>query len=212
MSPDFVVPEMTADMESLARAIAPHLSGLRGLELREQLADDVRKANDIEICMLPDLWSKPGVRHVLDLGAGYGRGCVLARRAWPDADIVAYDGDGTSSPYDELCPRGDTYYGNLDAMRAFLNANDCDADIIDARRTMLAELGTFDVILSFYSVGYHWRLDDFAGDLAALSRPGTMLALHTPSSGKPPRLDGWSTSDRRPSFPHVSLWTMTRTS
>ena len=123
--------------------------------------------------MRPILDSLPKPRRILEIGPGLGRSLVFFTRKldWRDAELHAYEGEGPATRNTKLGPRFEgSFCGNFAALKTALDFNGINRVAIhDAKRVPLPELPRpFDLIYSFYSVGFHWSLEHFLDDILAL--------------------------------------------
>ncbi len=114
-------------------------------------------------------------RRVLELGPGLGRSAVFLKRrlGWEEVPFDLFEGEGPRRKYPLLAARGpDSFCGDFACLEAVLAHNGVrNARIVDAGRTRgrLAGLsGPYDLVYSFYGVGYHWRLEDFWAEIVPL--------------------------------------------
>jgi hypothetical protein len=129
---------------------------------------------------------RPG--KILEIGPGLGRSAVFFSKqfGWHESQIHLYDADGAATRYKQkYYSTGkpvlrESFCGNLALLRALLDYNQVsNYSIFDARQTALTELpGPYDLIYSFYSIGFHWSLELFLDDLVPLMHERT-LALFT---------------------------------
>jgi hypothetical protein len=99
--------------------------------------------------------------------------------------------------------RPDSFYGNLSILRQVLAYNGIqNVTVFNARDYSLSQLpGPYDFIYSFYSIGFHWALDDYLTDILALMSDRAVAAFSTPLEFKlsaqvaqvPHRLIEWNT-------------------
>jgi hypothetical protein len=128
-------------------------------------------------------------KKVLEIGPGLGRSAVFfyKKLGWQESEIHLFDGDGSSvTMYKQKYYRvgkeslQNSFCGNLGLLRALLDFNQIrNYTLFDAKRTALAELpGPYDLIYSFYSIGFHWSLELYLDDLLPLMHENT-LAIFT---------------------------------
>ncbi|MEM9557618.1 MAG: class I SAM-dependent methyltransferase [Acidobacteriota bacterium] len=128
--------------------------------------------------LAPVLQSMPRPTRVLDIGPGMGRSAAFFKKQldWRDVPFHLYDGDGSSTRYTIAGPRfEDSFCGDLDALRLVLEHNGIEAfEIFDAHQpeNALVKLpGPYDLIYSFFAVGWHWSIEHFLDDLERLLSP-----------------------------------------
>jgi hypothetical protein len=114
-------------------------------------------------------------RRVLELGPGLGRSVVFLKKklGWEEVPFDLFEGEGPRRKYPLSAPRAaDSFCGDFAALRAVLDYNGItQAEIVDAAASggRLAGLpGPYDLIYSFYGVGFHWRLEDFWDEIRPL--------------------------------------------
>jgi hypothetical protein len=94
---------------------------------------------------------------------------------WRGSQLHAYEGNGQKTKYTFIGPRfEDSFCGNIAKLRHGLEFNSVrDVTIFDASRVSLPNLpGGYDLIYSFYSIGFHWSLEHFLADLLPLLDDG----------------------------------------
>lgn len=117
-------------------------------------------------------------RKILEVGPGLGRSAVFFTKqcGWLESQLHLYDATGSSTKYKQKYYEAEkdrlreSFCGNLPLLRAILDYNQItNYMIFDAEQTSLAQLpGPYDLIYSFYSIGYHWSLESFLDDLLPL--------------------------------------------
>ncbi|MEZ5331803.1 MAG: hypothetical protein R2991_07065 [Thermoanaerobaculia bacterium] len=114
-------------------------------------------------------------RRVLEIGPGLGRSTVFLKRrlGWEDVPFDLFEGNGPAHRYPLLAPRSaDSFRGDLEALAAVLEHNGTrEWRLIDAgpRGGRLVDLEPpYDLVYSFYGVGFHWRLEDFWEEILPL--------------------------------------------
>jgi hypothetical protein len=157
----------------------------------------------------PLFHSAPKPAKVLEIGPGMGRSLAFFTKklGWDDAEIHAYEGEGSSTKYTMLGPRfEDSYCGSISALRYVLEFNGIrNVTIFNARDMRLNELpGPYDLIYSFYSIGFHWSLEHFLDDLLSLMGARSIAVFTTPQNFRPfPRLGDlhYRIIDWKPAWP-----------
>jgi hypothetical protein len=124
---------------------------------------------------------------VLEIGPGVGRSVVFFKKklGWDRSSFHLYEATGYSTKYMLLGPRfRDSFCGNIDLLMATLKYNGvCNASVFDARIWNLADLpGPYDLIYSFYSIGFHWSLEYFLNDISALMHQRTIAIFTVPDN------------------------------
>lgn len=114
-------------------------------------------------------------RKVLDIGPGLGRSTIFFKKhlGWPDVPFHLYESTGRSTKYTQAGPRfDDSFCGNLEILQSILAYNEIENfEIFDARSmgSSLAALpGPYDLIYSFFAVGFHWSIGNFLDELLGL--------------------------------------------
>ena len=120
----------------------------------------------------PFLSRIPSDTNILEIGPGMGRSLVFFAKklGWRGNQLHAYEGNGQMTKYTFLGPRfEDSFCGNITELRRVLDFNGIrDVTIFDAGTTSLQKLpGSYFLIYSFYSIGFHWSLEHFLDDLLA---------------------------------------------
>ncbi len=127
--------------------------------------------------LAPLFESLPRPAKVLDIGPGLGRSAVFLKKklGWEDVPFHLYEGEGPRTRYTRLGRRSsDSFCGDLAGLARVLEHNGIgDFEIFDAGRLdyRLDRLpGPYDLIYSFYGVGFHWSLEHFWGEVLGLLR------------------------------------------
>jgi hypothetical protein len=124
--------------------------------------------------LAPALQSREKPKRVLEIGPGMGRSAVFFTKqfGWQESEFHLFDGNGTSTKYKyKRGPRfEDSFCGNLKLLSTLLDYNGLtNYKIIDAQETALANVdGPYDLIYSFYAIGFHWSLEHFIDDISRL--------------------------------------------
>lgn len=148
---------------------------------------------------------------VLDIGPGLGRSAVFLRAAlgWEAAEFHLYEGSGSETRYTRSGPRfEDSFCGDLEALETVLRYNGMERfRIFDAHElgARLAGLpGPYDVLYSFYAIGFHWSIDLFLDEILDLmhDRSVAVFTLHyrSPDLGRAAELPHREVAFR-PSWP-----------
>jgi len=121
------------------------------------------------------LRSLPRPRKVLEIGPGMGRSVVFLKRKleWETVPFHLYEGNGPKQKYPLLARRRhDSFCGDLVALRQVLEHNEItDYEIFDAGEhggRLDGLPGPYDLVYSFYGIGFHWSLEGFWPELRAL--------------------------------------------
>jgi SAM-dependent methyltransferase len=116
---------------------------------------------------------------ILEIGPGLGRSVVflVGKLGWRNARFDLYEGNGEARKYPLNAPRSaDSFCGDLVQLRRVLDHNRIenyrlhDAAEVGGRLDGLP--GPYDLVYSFYGVGFHWSLADFWPEIRGLLAPG----------------------------------------
>lgn len=129
-------------------------------------------------------------KRILEIGPGMGRSLVFFSKklGWQDAEVHAYEGQGTTTKYTNMGPRfQDSFCGNIDMLRYVLKYNGIDnVTILNAQEHQIAELpGPYDLLYSFYAIGFHWSLEHFLDDLLPLLHDKSIALFTVPNEFTP---------------------------
>ncbi len=131
--------------------------------------------------LAPLLESLPRPTRVLEVGPGLGRSVVFLKKklGWEDVPFHLYEGEGRRTRYTRLGRRSSaSFCGDLAGLRRVLEHNGVgafeifDAEKLDHRLDRLP--GPYDLVYSFYGVGFHWSLEHFWGEIAGLLAEGSV--------------------------------------
>lgn len=145
--------------------------------------------------MAPLFRSMPKPTRILEIGPGMGRSLVFFSKklGWEGSEIHAYEGEGKSTKYTELGPRfADSFCGNIDALRSVLEFNGIrNVTLFNSQDVKLPHLpGPYDLLYSFYSIGFHWSLEHFLDDLLPLLHERSVAVFTVPQEFRPfPKLE-----------------------
>jgi hypothetical protein len=189
MEPVFHAPPLTPALLAAIKLISPRLKLAQDEVSRRVWEQEQNGTCWSEYEALHALLShieKP--RKILEIGPGLGRSVVFFCRkfGWQDSEMHLYDADGSATKYKQKYYDAgkdslrDSFSGNLGLLRSLLNYNRIsNYTIFDAGQMALAELpGPYDLLYSFYSIGFHWSLELFLDDLLPLMHDRT-LAIFT---------------------------------
>jgi hypothetical protein len=191
----FRAPPLTPEFAAAIKLISPHLD-LAGREKHRAFweADQNGTCWGEYEALAPLFRVLPTPKKVLEIGPGMGRSLVFFSKklGWAGSDIHAYEGDGTATKYTFLGPRfEDSFCGNIQALQTVLDFNGVrNVRVFNAREVRLADLpGPYDLLYSFYSVGFHWSLEHFLDDLLPLLHDRSVAIFTVPLDFQPfPRL------------------------
>jgi hypothetical protein len=178
----------TPEMVNAIRLIAPHFEFAADEESRHVWEKDQNSScwNEYE-ALAPVLGRLPIPPKVLEIGPGLGRSVVFFNQklGWKSTAVHLYEGDGHSTKYTLLGPRFRySFCGNIKVLTDTLEYNAVrNVTVFDARRWKLIDLpGPYDLVYSFYSIGFHWSLEYFLDDIAALMHQKTIAIFTVPES------------------------------
>lgn len=181
----FRSPPLDADLVRAIKAITPQFS----LRLDEtsrhvwELSQNGSSWAEYE-ALEPLLQTLGEPARILEIGPGMGRSVIfLARKlGWSRARFDLYEGDGAARKYPLNAPRSaDSFCGDLAQLRRVLEFNALtgyrlfDAAELGGRLGSLP--GPYELLYSFYGVGFHWSLADFWDEIRALMAPGAVAAF-----------------------------------
>ncbi len=184
--PLFRAPPFTPELVKAISRIAPQYP-LRADEMSRLYWQTEQNATCLGECQALDAElgrAKP--KRILEIGPGLGRSVVyfMRRYSWDESAFDLYEGEGTRTRYTTLGPRfRDSFCGNFKQLRTVLEFNGVKRHrLFDARKTALGELpGEYDLLYSFYSIGFHWKLEHFWDELAPLlSKKGKAIFIVAP--------------------------------
>jgi len=188
----FLAPPLTPELAAAILLISPQLRGAKPEDFRELWQKEQNGECWGEYEALEPVFAQARIEKVLEVGPGMGRSAVFFSKklGLPSSQMHLYEGDGCSTDYAKRGERSnDSLCGNLDILRSVLDYNGCgDARIFDARQTKLAELpGPYDLVYSFYSIGFHWSLEHFLDDLIPLMHEKSLavFTVHADFKGLP---------------------------
>ena len=124
---------------------------------------------------------------ILEIGPGLGRSVIFFNKVldWMDAEFHLYEGNGTQARYSMLGERNNnSFCGNLPILKQLLEFNGIknfkffDASQIGLNSTDLPHF--YDLIYSFYSVGFHWSLEYYLEDLLTLMHQNSLAIFTVP--------------------------------
>jgi hypothetical protein len=192
----FRAPPLTRELVAAIKLISPHC------DFTPHEKDRVFwEAEQNGICwgeyeaLAPLFRSMPKPSKILEIGPGMGRSLVFFSKklGWESCRVHTYEGEGDTTRYTLLGPRlDDSFCGNFDALRAVLAYNGIrNVAIFDAADVQLAGLpGPYDLIYSFYSVGFHWSLEHFLDDILSLMHDRSVAVFTIPQGFRPfPQLE-----------------------
>ncbi len=199
------VPPLDPAFVSALKLIAPQYESLQTDE-RSRLfweRDQNSACSTEDAALGPLLHAMPPPRRILEIGPGLGRSAVfLSKRYFPTARFDLFDATGHTTKYElEGSRYEDSFCGNLDVLRRCLEFNQVrDFSIINASATgghLQPPAQKYDLIYSFYAVGFHWSVDHWLDEILGACHDATLCVLMVPSHYQP--------SPRIASLPHAIL-------
>lgn len=155
--------------------IEPHMRLSTSEKCRDYFEAEQNLSSRNDYTVLEPYLKRITPNKVLEIGPGLGRSVVYFTKKlnWNSAqfDLLEGEGDDLDIKYTQWGPRfEDSFCGDFTTLRNVLNHNNIqNYNIIDAYQTKLGDLsGPYDLIYSFYSVGFHWSLEYFLDDILRL--------------------------------------------
>lgn len=182
----FRSPPFTPEFAAAARRITPqfHLAADEASREIWELSQNGSSWGELEV-LEPILRRLSEPRRVLEIGPGLGRSAVFFKKrlGWQQVPFDLYEGEGEATKYTADGPRfEDSFCGDFAALQAALEFNGIEAATIEdaaAHGYRLSDLpGPYDLVYSFYAVGYHWSLEHFLDEILELMTP-TALGIFT---------------------------------
>jgi hypothetical protein len=185
LEPVFHAPPLTPELLAAIKLISPRLKLVQDEKSRRIWEKEQNGTCWSEYEALRPLLSRIETpRKVLEIGPGLGRSVVFFSKqfGWQESEIHLFDADGAATKYKQKFYDADkhslkdSFCGNLGLLRSLLNYNQVsNYTIFNARQTALAGLpGPYDLMYSFYSIGFHWSLELFLDDLLPLMHDRTL--------------------------------------
>jgi len=206
----FRAPPLTPELVSAIKLISPHCDFPASDKYRSVWEADQNGACWGEYEALESLFRTiPKPTKILEIGPGMGRSLVFFSKklGWDNSDIHAYEGEGSATKYTVLGPRfEDSFCGNIGALRYVLEHNRIhNVTVFNARDVRLKELpGPYDLLYSFYGLGFHWSLEHFLDDLRPLLHDRSVAIFTVPGRFQPfPGLEtcSYRIIDWKPAWP-----------
>jgi hypothetical protein len=186
----FRLPPLTPELVAAVKLIAPHLD-LEPIEEHRAVweADHNGACWDEYEALQPVFDAMPKPRKVLEIGPGMGRSLVFFSKklGWDNTELHAYEGEGKATKYTMRGPRSqDSFCGNINVLQQMLRFNGVNTRVFNAREVDLRKLpGPYDLVYSFYAVGYHWSLEHFLYDILAVMAAGGTGIFTVPPNFRP---------------------------
>lgn len=175
----FRAPPLDEELIAAVKAITPQFSLRPDEESRKvwELSQNGSSWAEFE-ALAPLFESMEEPERVLEIGPGMGRSVVfLARKlGWSRAGFDLYEGDGAARKYPLNAPRSaESFCGSLSQLRRVLTFNEIEnyrlVDAADSGFRLSGIGGPYQLIYSFYGVGFHWSLADFWSEIRELMSP-----------------------------------------
>lgn len=182
----FRAPPMTPELLAAIKLISPQFEFTASEKSRLVWEADQNGGCWGEYEALTPLFrSIPKPDKILEIGPGMGRSLVffIKKLDWENSEVHAYEGEGNTTKYTNLGPRfDDSYCGNLDVLRHVLDFNGIsNVTMFNAQNIGMKELpGPYDLLYSFYSIGFHWALEYFLDDLLPLMHDRSIAIFTVP--------------------------------
>jgi hypothetical protein len=184
----FLAPPFTQEVAAAVSLISTRLAFYGDERSRLLCQREANAMSEREYEALAPLFEQmPKPQRVLEIGPGLGRSVAYfsKRCVWGEpAEVHLYDANGTQTKYKEKhhdrppqWPDVSSFCGNLPLLRSFLDFNHIgNYRICDAAELPLRQLpGPYDLIYSFFSIGFHWSLEFYLDDLEPLLGKSSVL-------------------------------------
>jgi len=187
----FRSPPLTPELIAAIKLISPHCDFAPTEKHRSFWEADQNGACWSEYeALSPLLGALRKPKKILEIGPGMGRSLVFFSKTlgWQDSEIHAFEGNGTTTRYTVLGPRfQDSFCGNIKVLQDILRFNGVNnVRVFNAQEFSLAQLpGPYDLLYSFYSIGFHWSLEYFLDDLLPLLHENSVALFTVPSNFQP---------------------------
>jgi len=201
-------PPMTRKLRAAIKSISPQFDLGLAERYRAYWESDQNGASWSEYEALKHvLVSVPKNGKILEVGPGLGRSMVFFAKKLGWSNLYAFEGNGTKTKYTDLGPRfEDSFCGDIEMLRHCLEFNGLNnVTIFDASKMKLGEIpGKYDLLYSFFSIGFHWSIEHFMDDiLHLLKKDGVGVFTTTQAFVPPPCFDRvhYEIIDYTPSYP-----------
>lgn len=181
-------PPFTKEIAKAVMEISPHYY-FRATEKSREIYETDQNATcwgEYE-ALIPYLSKISTPNKVLEMGAGFGRSAVFFKKMldWKDTELHLYEGEGAKGKYPMLGKKSDySFRSNISVLRQILDFNNITNYKIIEPQTVEFKLsklpGPYDIIYSFYAVGFHWALEHFFDDIFELMHEKTLVFLTIP--------------------------------
>lgn len=180
----FRIPPFSDDIRKAYQLITGQFDLKVGEECRRFLERDQNGACWGEYSLISEYLTSIGMRRpekVLEIGPGMGRSVVFFKKkfGWEDVSFHIYEGNGEKFTDVVLGPRSPEYFcGNIPILEKILEYNEIrNYEIFNAKELnfRIDNLpGPYDIIYSFYSVGFHWNLEHFIDEISKIMHEKTV--------------------------------------
>ena len=140
----------------------------------------------------PVLRTVPVPGRILEIGPGMGRSAVFFTKklGWRESEIHLYEGEGKRTRYTSMGPRFEnSFCGTFSALDEMLEYNGVhNAHIKDAahyKHRLDGLPGPYDLIYSFYSIGFHWGIEHFLDEITGLMHDRSIGMFTVPEAFEP---------------------------
>lgn len=182
------IPPFNKEIARAIMEIAPHYYFRPNEKSREIWETDQNATCWSEYkTMFPYLIRIVNPKKVLELGAGFGRSAVFFKKKldWQNTEIHLYEGEGAKAKYPMLGEkRQNSFCSNISVLKHILDYNNITNYQIIKPRTVdfrLSRLsGPYDIIYSFYAIGFHWTLEHYFDDIIKLMHEKTLAFFTIP--------------------------------
>lgn len=187
----FRAPPLTKELVTAIARISPQFQLSAGERSREFWEVEQNGACWGEYEALLPLFAALDRPHkVLEIGPGLGRSVIFFAKklGWESSEIHLYEGTGATTYYTTLGPRFDySFCGDLAVLSHILRYNGVgNVTIFDAKNIKMADLaGPYNFIYSFFSIGFHWALENFIDDILGLMDQQSVAVFTVPAGFTP---------------------------
>lgn len=169
----FKAPPFTTEIVKVIRLLAPHLRIKPDEESRRYWEKEQNATCWGEYIALHEYLLKiPNPKKVLEIGPGMGRSVIFFKKQleWGKTEYHLYEGEGNKTKYTTLGPRcNDSFCGSISALKQILEYNNINNyKILEPEKfdfKLSALPGPYDIIYSFYAIGFHWSLEHYIDDI-----------------------------------------------
>jgi hypothetical protein len=172
----FRAPPLTPELADAIKLISPQFH----LRPGEEISRRFWELNQNGLCWGEYRALEPFCRglepaKVLDIGPGLGRSTIFFKQhlGWQEVPFHLYESTGSSTVYTRAGPRvDDSFCGNLRMLESVLAFNEIENfEIFDAQAmgsNLVALPGPYDLVYSFFAIGFHWSIGHFLDEILGL--------------------------------------------